>query len=74
MVSGLARAARRGVVVRGGAVLERLAGAEVLLFDKTGTLTPVDPSAAGRDSLPHPSRFVSSDPPAQSHTNHWRLA
>ena len=29
---------------------------------------------AGCDSLPHPSRFVSSDPPAQSHTNHWRLA
>ncbi len=46
MVSGLARAARRGVVVKGGAVLERLAGAEVLLFDKTGTLTEGRPTVA----------------------------
>ena len=37
--SGLGRAARRGVVVKGGGVLERLADARVLLFDKTGTLT-----------------------------------
>ena len=39
LVSGLSLAARRGVVIKGGAVLERLAGARVLLFDKTGTLT-----------------------------------
>ena len=44
MVSGLARAAKRGVVVKGGGVLERLAGAEVLLFDKTGTLTEGRPT------------------------------
>jgi heavy metal translocating P-type ATPase len=46
MVSGLARAAKRGVVVKGGGVLERLAGAEVLLFDKTGTLTEGRPTVA----------------------------
>ena len=46
MVSGLARAAKRGVVVKGGAVLERLAGAQVLLFDKTGTLTEGRPTVA----------------------------
>ena len=46
MVSGLARAARRGVVIKGGAALERLAGAEVLLFDKTGTLTEGRPTVA----------------------------
>ena len=46
MVSGLARAATRGVVIKGGAVLERLAGAEVLLLDKTGTLTEGRPTVA----------------------------
>jgi cation transport ATPase len=36
---GLATTARRGVLVRGGDALERLAGATALLVDKTGTLT-----------------------------------
>ena len=39
IVSGLSRAARRGVIVKGGGPLERLAHGTVLLFDKTGTLT-----------------------------------
>ncbi len=39
IVSGLSRAARRGVVVKGGAALEQLARGEILLFDKTGTIT-----------------------------------
>ena len=39
VVSGLSRAAHRGVVVKGGGALERLGRAEVLLFDKTGTVT-----------------------------------
>ena len=45
IVAGLSRAARRGVVIKGGGPLERLADAEILLFDKTGTLT------AGRPAL-----------------------
>ena len=39
LVGGMSRAARRGIVVKGGAALETLGRANVLLFDKTGTLT-----------------------------------
>lgn len=46
IMSGLSRAARRGVVVKGGAALEQLAAGRVLLFDKTGTLTQGRPSLA----------------------------
>jgi heavy metal translocating P-type ATPase len=39
IVGGISRAAHRGVVIKGGGVLERLADAEILVIDKTGTLT-----------------------------------
>ncbi|RVU46768.1 cation-translocating P-type ATPase [Lujinxingia sediminis] len=38
-VAGLARAARRGILVKGGKWLERLGGLRALALDKTGTLT-----------------------------------
>ncbi|HSP37002.1 MAG TPA: heavy metal translocating P-type ATPase [Frankiaceae bacterium] len=47
LVSGLSLTARRGVVVKGGGPLERLAGSRVLLFDKTGTLTDGQPAMVG---------------------------
>jgi heavy metal translocating P-type ATPase len=46
LVAGLSRAARRGVIIKGGAVLERLAGCTTLLVDKTGTLTSGRPALA----------------------------
>jgi soluble P-type ATPase len=39
LVSGLSRAAQRGIIVKGGVVLERLAKCTTLLIDKTGTMT-----------------------------------
>ena len=46
LVSGLSRAARRGVIIKGGGVLEQLAKTKVLLLDKTGTLTAGRPVVA----------------------------
>jgi heavy metal translocating P-type ATPase len=39
IMSGISRAARRGVIVKGGQALEQLGTGRVMLFDKTGTLT-----------------------------------
>jgi len=46
IMSGLSRAARVGVVIKGGGALEALAGGRVMLFDKTGTLTQGHPVLA----------------------------
>ena len=46
VVSGMSVAARRGVVLKGGGVLERLGRCTTVLLDKTGTLTSGRPAVA----------------------------
>jgi heavy metal translocating P-type ATPase len=38
-LAGLSRAAKSGIIIKGGSVLERLSRVKVVAFDKTGTLT-----------------------------------
>ncbi len=44
IVAGISRAAARGILFKGGAPLEALARAEILLLDKTGTITAGRPA------------------------------
>jgi heavy metal translocating P-type ATPase len=46
IVAGVSQAARRGILVKGGGVLETLARTELLFLDKTGTLTAGMPHLA----------------------------
>ena len=53
-LAGMGAAARRGVIVRGGEVIERLSGVRTAAFDKTGTLTYGEPTlVAVRPVGPH---------------------
>jgi len=46
------RLLRRGVLVKSGDALERLAAADTVVFDKTGTLTLGTPALSNRDAIP----------------------
>lgn len=52
VVSALAGAARRGLLLKGGSVLERLAAIEGIAFDKTGTLSAGTLEVIGVDPVP----------------------
>ena len=51
LICGVSRAARRGIIVKGGGVLERLARVRTMLFDKTGTLTTGTPRITGVEAM-----------------------
>jgi heavy metal translocating P-type ATPase len=48
LIAGVSRAARHGILVKGGGALEDLAKASVLMLDKTGTLTKGSTTTAAR--------------------------
>lgn len=47
MISGISKAASRGIIVKNGGGLERLAEVKAFIFDKTGTLTLGMPKVVG---------------------------
>jgi len=65
LVSGLSRAAHSGIIIKSGAVLERLSHCRTLLIDKTGTITRGRPElsevlVAGATSADELLRFAGS--------------
>jgi Zn2+/Cd2+-exporting ATPase len=51
VLSGIANAARRGILFKGGAYLENLGGVKAIAFDKTGTLTRGKPAVTDLQPL-----------------------
>lgn len=51
ITSGLAAAAKRGALIKGGAALEQLGKIEIIAFDKTGTLTEGKPQVTDIEPL-----------------------
>lgn len=59
-MAGMSRAARAGIIVKNGTVIERAARTQTIAFDKTGTLTTGTLSV--RDIVPAPSADLGEGP------------
>jgi heavy metal translocating P-type ATPase len=71
-LGGLSRAAKAGVVMKGGAVIEQLAGVRSAAFDKTGTLTrgkPVVAAVRAVDGFP-PDELLRLSASAEQYSTH----
>jgi heavy metal translocating P-type ATPase len=71
-LGGLSRAAKNGIIIKGGAVIEQLARVRAVAFDKTGTLTQgrpvlVDVRAAGGFAPDEVLRLAASAEQYSSH-------
>jgi Cd2+/Zn2+-exporting ATPase len=62
VVSGLAAAARRGILIKGGTYLEEARHLKAIALDKTGTLTEGKPKLVA---------FVPSNPSTEAQTKRW---
>lgn len=51
IIAGVSRAAKHGIIVKGGGPLETLARASVLLLDKTGTVTSARPQVVAVETF-----------------------
>lgn len=70
-LGGMSRAARSGLVVKSGGVLEILARARTVVFDKTGTLTIGRPRITGVDAdETDPARLLTFAASAEQSSSH----
>lgn len=67
ILSGIGGAARRGVLIKGGDVLERLGHAGTLVLDKTGTLTLGRPTVVAMHGAPDAVRLAAA---LEAHSTH----
>ncbi|WP_332237218.1 heavy metal translocating P-type ATPase [Sporolactobacillus sp. KGMB 08714] len=72
MLASIARAARNGAFVKGGAYMEALSHIDTIIFDKTGTLTRGTPKVAALQPVPgiSESELLATAASAEWHSEH----